>query len=574
MAAGSTAFVWIKLATAKHDAFAKVYSTSGLMVGQVAAYACACFTHWRLHANQVRIHLAAGPGEEPSDEAISAALARADLPVTAHVPSGAWLVAAPTASAATALAACPGFHPGLLPRAPARHVPREGFLADDLVGLLCAPATLPCDATVAAAFARQLQRSGGDARELAQGTAAHASAASLLPAFAEQGGGAAATAQCSGAWVLSPTQSPVCEPALDVQAATSAALPLRPGFGGQVKSAADCQALGQAAYNTALDMTRVFFPAADARTPCARRYFTTPPLGFALVGSSHVAYIAALEWVGKLLVSPLSQPFVLESAQHAAALAALPDARYLEPVELGAAAAAAPWQMPAERPSVAGRVSWQVDGAAGVFRKLVRGDARTAAQFARMARAYTALAGHSFQAGSGASGAQQQQQPAALLGLAGLRLLYGAHEVLVEMRALRGRPCSDAEVTGSGSSGGGAVLQGIAQALAWLAVRGVVYTDLRGPNVLMEGAQPQLVDFDDCVVVEGGVRSVRGFKAALADFAREEGLVAGFAVSCAGGRFPELEEALGAAFAQQGEGGGGGGAGTEGGGAGGKRART
>jgi len=250
--------------------------------------------------------------------------------------------------------------------------------------------------------------------------------------------------------------------------------------------------------------------------------------------------------VGKLLVSPLSQPFILESAQHAAALAALPDARYQEPVVLEEAAAAAPWQLlPAEHPSMAGRVSWQVDGAAGVFRKLVRGDARTAAQFARMARAYTALAGPRFQS--------ESEGPAALRGLAGLRLLYGAHEVLVEMRALRGRPCSDAEVTCSSSSGQGVVLQGIAQALAWLAVRGVVYTDLRGPNVLLEAAQPQLVDFDDCVVVEGGVRSVAGYKAALAAFAAEEGLLAGFAVSCSSGCFPDLELALGAAFAQLGK---------------------
>jgi hypothetical protein len=109
-------------------------------------------------------------------------------------------------------------------------------------------------------------------------------------------------------------------------------------------------------------------------------------------------------------------------------------------------------------------------------------------------------------------------------------------------------------------------------ALAWLAVRGVVYTDLRGPNVLLEGtSEPQLVDFDDCVVVEGGVRSVRGFKAALADFGRVEGLWGGFAVSCAGGRFPELERALGAAFAALGGGEGEGEA--EGGGAGSKRAR-
>ena len=453
------------------------------------------------------------------------------------------------------------------------------FLTNDQVGFLCAPATLPFDASVAAAFRKLLERVGGDTRELMKEKAMYVSASSLLPAFArrEVRGVGIVSAQalftagglCSGAWRF----SPACQPELHVCADTSPTLPYRPGFNGEVKSAGDGLALEQAAYYTAMDMTRVFFPAVDATTPCPRRYFTSPPLGFAIVGFPYVAYLVALEWIGKLLVSPLSQPFILESEQHAAAVAGLPDVRYQEPVELGKAAAAEPWQHPAEHPSRLGRVSWRVDG--GLFRKLVRGDARTAAQFARMARAYTALAERCFHpVGSAASGAQQR--PAALDGLTGLRLLYGAHEVLVEMRALRGRPCSDAEVTSSSSSSsssGQGVLQGVADALAWLAVRGVVYTDLRGPNVLLEGALPQLVDFDDCVVVEGGgVRSVAGFKAALAAFAAEERLCAGFAVSCAGGAFPQLELALGAAFAQlsggyatEGDGGYGVGGGAEGG---------
>jgi uncharacterized membrane protein YgcG len=281
-----------------------------------------------------------------------------------------------------------------------------------------------------------------------------------------------------------------------------------------------------------------------------------------------VAYIVALEWIGKLLVSPLSQPFILESEQHAAAVAGLPDVHYQEPVELGEVASDASWLYPGKDSSKPGMVSCHVGP--DLFRKLVRGDARTAAQFARMARAYNTLAQRRFhpEVVEGSAGsAPQQQRPAALGGLTGLRLLYGAHEVLVEMKALRGRPCTDAEVTtrsssgGSGGSGGSGsssssehgehgVLQGVADALAWLAVRGVVYTDLRGPNVLLDDLQPQLVDFDDCVVVESGVHSVADFKAALAAFAEEEGLQAGFAVRCAAGIFRDLEEALDIAFAK------------------------
>jgi hypothetical protein len=93
---GSAAtFVWIRLANAAEDAFAKIFYTPGQDVGDVAVVSCRYFSRWGLDAGQVRIHLVAASGtEEPSDEAISAALAKKHLSVGAAVASGAWLVAA------------------------------------------------------------------------------------------------------------------------------------------------------------------------------------------------------------------------------------------------------------------------------------------------------------------------------------------------------------------------------------------------------------------------------------------------------------------------------------------------
>ena len=428
------------------------------------------------------------------------------------------------------------------------------FLACSFTGFLCAPATLPHDPAVAAVFTTLLARAGGDTRKLMQEGSFYASASSHLPAFAcrvaHEGGAMAAQALfssaglCSAAWRFTGAS----QPELHVRAATSPARPFRPAFNGEVKSAGDGLALEQAAYYTAMDMVRVFFPAEDAVTPCReRRFFHTPPLGFALVGYPHVAYLIALEWVGRLLVSPLSQPFLLESPQHAAAVAALPDQVYAPPLVLSAEEVAAEdWQQPSEEEeeeaaAARGRVCWRVSQ--GRFHKLVRGNARTAVQFARMARAYRALQ-RLDQATVGAA------RPAALAGLTGLCLLFGSHEVLVRMVALEGRQCSDEEVVG-----GGGVTEQVAEAVAWLAARGVLYTDLRGPNVLLQEEEgvAALCDFDDClVVVEGGVRTLAAFKAALGAWAREEGLMSGFAVSFAGGAFPQLEAKLEAAFERQG----------------------
>jgi len=97
MSGGGGDFVWIKLATAKEDAFAYL-STGGFCVGQVAGLACSSLG-WGLTANKVRIYLVAESGEEPGDEVIETALAKVPLDVSTGVTSGAWLVAMPTSHA-------------------------------------------------------------------------------------------------------------------------------------------------------------------------------------------------------------------------------------------------------------------------------------------------------------------------------------------------------------------------------------------------------------------------------------------------------------------------------------------
>ena len=72
MLAGSSAggdstndYVWIKLATAKEDVFAKVTITSSDLVTDVAERSCAKFPRWRLDAGQVQLFKLAEAGPKP-----------------------------------------------------------------------------------------------------------------------------------------------------------------------------------------------------------------------------------------------------------------------------------------------------------------------------------------------------------------------------------------------------------------------------------------------------------------------------------------------------------------------------
>jgi hypothetical protein len=241
-----------------------------------------------------------------------------------------------------------------------------------------------------------------------------------------------------------------------------------------------------------------------------------------------VAYFLALEWVGKLLVSPASLPFFLGSPQHAEAVAALPAQRY-DPPEVLDLTIVQPWLTLARGDEKKELCAWCVHG--GTFRKLVRGDARTGEGFAAMYAAYAALA------------RLLPGAPPRLNLPTSVRLLFGVHEVLVEMPAVQGRAAREEELVGN-------LLSTVATAVAWLACQGVVYTDVRAPNVIVDGAgKGWLVDFDDCIVVPAPVTSLEGYRAAvLASPAASQ--MNTFAARLGCGKELALEKALESAFSE------------------------
>ena len=96
----------------------------------------------------------------------------------------------------------------------------------------------------------------------------------------------------------------------------------------------------------------------------------------------------------------------------------------------------------------------------------------------------------------------------------------------------------------------GELLGTVARAVAWLACQGVIYTDVRGPNVLVDGAgRGWLVDFDDCMVVPAPVTSLEGYRDAL-EASPGAKLMNTFATSFACGTERALEKALDVAFTE------------------------
>lgn len=260
--------------------------------------------------------------------------------------------------------------------------------------------------------------------------------------------------------------------------------------------------------------------------------------------------------VGKLIVSPISQPFLLGSPEHKAAINALARPAYAEPVLLPEGLR---WFSGSCLSTHASHsVLWSTT--AGMFRKRVRASAHSAEAFGSMHRVYTALE------------LALPDCPLASLPHRA-RLLYGAHEVLVEIELIEGESCDDEDVFQPGS-----VQDSVAQAIVWLAQHRVVYTDLRGSNVIRrpsasdpggaaagssaalvpavasstDGPREEpmnfcaaLVDFDDAMLMPAAIVSLEEYEAVLATRATQFGT---FATGYAAGGFPHLRAALGVAF--------------------------
>ena len=260
----------------------------------------------------------------------------------------------------------------------------------------------------------------------------------------------------------------------------------------------------------------------------SHRYFRAPPHAFVLAAFPHVGYLVAVEWAGKLHASVVSQPFFVGSAEHAAAVASLPDsdfsAGFVDIDVDGVGVAAWPDDVPGSSSSSSGggggggrrtAVIWRIeapaaDSADARFFKILRGAAFGAAYFRRLADVYAALA--KVLAAAGAA------RPAAVIPA---ELLFGAGEVCVRMPWVRGRDAAPGDL-----GAGGVAVAPVAEAIVWLARRGLLYVDLREPNVRVGGgdggggdgaARVALVDYDDMVLLKKAPETLDELLEALGD---------------------------------------------------------
>ena len=282
----------------------------------------------------------------------------------------------------------------------------------------------------------------------------------------------------------------LCEPELYTTSTAG-----HPAFSGELKSAGT----GQATYNELLTyilfgMFHSLFPAGPTR-----RFYYQPPIGYGLAAFPHCGYLLGVEWIGKLLLYPISEPFFLGSDAHKAAVDSLPDIELSECIELNMDESDTSWACyPAVGPV---QVSWTtVATAGGRFRKLIQCSAFDShpsggvecfrALFATYSAYSIALRTHS----------QDDHCPAALLEA---RLLFGAFAVLVDMPFVGTRECTDKELNTEGP-----ILRAVVEAMKWLGRHSLLYVDLRARNVLRDAGEGVfLVDYDDMVVLSEPLQS-------------------------------------------------------------------
>jgi hypothetical protein len=138
-----------------------------------------------------------------------------------------------------------------------------------------------------------------------------------------------------------------------------------------------------------------------------------------------------------------------------------------------------------DEPGCRPRVLWSaeppVSGGAGAeapfFFKIIAGDAFGAPFFRGLVAAYAAYA-----AALASEGARTGDAPPPALLPA--ELLFGAAEVCVRMAWAPGRDAAPTDL-----EPGGAAVAPVAAALVWLARRGLLYVDLREPNVRVSGGE-------------------------------------------------------------------------------------
>jgi hypothetical protein len=269
----------------------------------------------------------------------------------------------------------------------------------------------------------------------------------------------------------------------------------------------------------------------------SHRFFRSPPRAYGLAAIAHVGYLVAAEWVGKALLSVVSQPFFIASPEHAAAVARLPDAdASSDVIHVRVDGVGVDTWAPSS--SANARVLWRTEPPArdddAFFWKILRGDGFDAPYLRGVYNSYAGLAA------ARASATADDPPPASLVDA---ELLFGAGELCVRMPWVYGRDATPEDLRA-----GGVAVAPVAAAVAWLARHGLLYIDLRAPNVRIdEGDRVRLVDYDDCVVLDAPVADA----AALCNELRARNAV--WAVAGTPSSLPCVVDALEVAWSRRGE---------------------
>jgi len=313
-----------------------------------------------------------------------------------------------------------------------------------------------------------------------------------------------------------------CKPELPVRA-------LRgwPGFNGELKS------LPAAAWREVL--TYVCFSILDSLfppTPGAEIYHFEPPTGYGLLSVAGNGFFAAVEWVGRLFVSPITHPFTLKSQEHRRAVEGLTVRRVDEWIVLDMEADCT-WDIYPDAVAVdvheffwsKSPINLRRVSAEGVCKETLHNRfvkiitlkafkhmtvANSCRRFRDLHRVYNK---YNKLYAEAAAGSHADGRPAALVSA---QLLYGAFSLMVSMPFVEGRRPTVAELEQPGL-----VVEQLACAIVWLARRGLLYCDVRAANVLVTEAQgrlaARLLDYDDAVLVEpGSVRCLADMLSKLA----------------------------------------------------------
>jgi hypothetical protein len=296
-----------------------------------------------------------------------------------------------------------------------------------------------------------------------------------------------------------------CEP--EIFAVTS--VPGAPAFAAEVKSL-PAGTLNEAVTYALLAMAASAFKVSASR-PSGRVFHAAPPTAHVLIVLAHVGYLLGVEWVGKLLLYPVSQPFFLGSDKHANAIAALPS----EPLPMDdvlvlpeASPDGPRWGQYPDAPA-SPSVYWTADPTPeGRFLKVIECDAFDEHAQGGVARLRALYAAHAAYAKARGEAPAADPQPSALVAT---RLRFGAFALLVEMPFVGERAATERDLREPG-----AVPNAVAAAVGWLARRGLLYVDLRPLNVRCgrEG-DVWLVDYDDMLLMDAPASSADAALAAL-----------------------------------------------------------